>query len=93
MLSRVFKALQSKCLTPGDLDRRRPESSEAKLENDAAGLALASLILDLSAANQPSRDGSAADNGVPNFQTGEEVIAHSVSFLWHEVRQRKGKGS
>ncbi|CAE7381684.1 unnamed protein product [Symbiodinium sp. CCMP2592] len=86
VLSRVFKALQSKCMTPGDLGRCRPESSEAKLENDAAGLSLAFLILDLSAANQPSRDGSAADNGVPNFQPGEEVIAHSVSFLWHEVR-------
>ncbi|CAE7793172.1 unnamed protein product, partial [Symbiodinium sp. CCMP2456] len=86
VLSRVFKALQSKCLTPGDLDRRRPESSEAKLENDSAGLSLASLILDLSATNQPSRDSSKADSGVPNLQPGEEVIAHSVSFLWHEVR-------
>ncbi|CAE7204813.1 unnamed protein product [Symbiodinium sp. KB8] len=86
VLSRVFKALQSKCLTPGDLDRRRPESSEAKLENDSAGLSLASLVLDLSATSQPSRDGSAADSGVPNVQPGEEVIAHSVSFLWHEVR-------
>ncbi|CAJ1352265.1 unnamed protein product [Effrenium voratum] len=66
-LPAVFKALERTCLAS--------ESGSLRAQNGLAGLALAALVLDLSAMR-----------AAPEVQPGEEAVAKAVSFLWHQAR-------
>ena len=84
VVTAVFKAIEKKCLTAGDLEKNRCKASVVKLQNSSAGLVLAAMVLDLSAFQQPSREQAKATS--PQIQPGEEVVASAMSFLWHQAR-------